>query len=124
MDILCSDRTLTVKASDEETIQQWHTQLQLHIDLANEDALAMNDVNNGVVKWVQRIGQIAAEGEERLSQGQAFLKFCGGMMGSKKHQRTFKLSGDKTCLLWGTGDVNEGDRSTKRWVTGLLLLLL
>ena len=114
MDIVCADRTLTVKASDEDTIQQWHTQLQLHIDLANEDALAMNDVNDGVVKWVQRIGQIAAEGEERLSQGQAFEKYCGGMMGSKKHQRTFKLSGDRSRLLWGTGDVNEDDRSTKR----------
>ena len=58
MGIICSDRTLTVKAEDAEKLQQWHTQLQLHIDLANEDALAMNDINDGVVKWVQRIAQV------------------------------------------------------------------
>ena len=59
MDIVCSDRTLTVRAPDSESLQQWHTQLQLHIDLANEDALAMNDVNDGVVRWVERISQVS-----------------------------------------------------------------
>ncbi|GMH72274.1 hypothetical protein TL16_g05872 [Triparma laevis f. inornata] len=75
---------------------QWHTQLQLHIDLANEDALAMNDVNDGVVRWVQRISQIAAESEERLLTGGSFQKFCGGMLGSKKHEvRSSKESSEE-----------------------------
>ncbi|GMH71627.1 hypothetical protein TrLO_g15407 [Triparma laevis f. longispina] len=114
MDIVCADRTLTVRAPDSESMQQWHTQLQLHIDLANEDALAMNDVNDGVVRWVQRISQIAAESEERLLTGGSFQKFCGGMLGSKKHERWFKLSADKTRLLWGTKEgFKESDRSTK-----------
>ena len=66
----------------------------------------MNDVNDGVVRWLRRIGGIASEGEDRLKGGRDMLKWCRGMMGRKCHTRYFTLAEGKKAsegprLNWG-----------------------
>jgi len=110
LDIKCMDRTLTVRAADDSSMSNWHTQLQLHIDLANEDALCQNDVNEGVVKWLERIRQISAEAEGRLQFGHSFNKYYASLLGVKSHRRTFYLNDASDALCWSYegGDRNRG----------------
>jgi len=117
IEVRCADRTLVLKAGDLEALKNWQTQLQLHIDLANEDALSMNDVNNGVYDWLERIGQIAAEAESRLKCRQTFKKFCPGVMGAKSHEREFKLANDGLHLLWGAPNFNETTDKTVKAIS-------
>ncbi len=121
MDIVCEDRTLTVRADDRDSLVQWHTQLNLHIDLANEDALAMNDVSIGVVEWLGRIGQISVEAQERLKVGCVLEKYCASAVGRKKRRRFFRLSDNGDKLVWGRSK-EDVEKSKLKEVTVAMMM--
>jgi len=102
-EIVTAERTLLVQCESRDDLLQWRTHLHLNIDLANEDELCSGNISNdGVIQWVQSIGQIAAEAETRLKQGKNFDKFCiSNMFGRvKAHKRLFKLSDDCKKMCW------------------------
>ena len=108
-------RTLEVKCQDRAQCVAWHTHLQLHIDLANEDCIAMEETgsNRGVERWVERMEGIGREGEDRLRKGVWMVKECQGVWGRKKHKRFFAVVDGE--LRWGPKEegVMSG-RSKKR----------
>jgi hypothetical protein len=73
-------------------------------------------VNDGVLRWLQRIAQLAAEAEGRLQRGASLTKYCSGVIGVKKHARSVFLNEAGDALCWGP---EGGDRSDGKKVKAL-----
>jgi hypothetical protein len=97
---------MVLKIENDLQLSEWKTNLQLHIDLINEEALHSGERSSALYEWFWTLRESALDSASRLKKPKLFRKkypmaVFGGTLKSF-HDRETRITADCKTLMWGT----------------------